>query len=319
MNIAQKTLNITDNYQRKHRFPAFIYAVIKKYGDDQAGYQAALLTYYGFLALFPLLLVATTVAGMIANTHPEVQHAITDGISNYFPVLGNQISDNVHTLHKRGLALIIGLLFTLYGARGVADAFRHGVNHIWQIPIEGRDTFPKAAAKSLSIVILGGLGLLAASISTSIAAAAGHGVVFRLLSVLVNVFVLFWVFIILLNITLPKHVSIKNVRSGAITAAVGLVTLQTLGGYLLTRQLKNLDGLYSNFALTLGLLFWIYLQTQIIYYAVEISCVRANRLWPRSLTGKNLTDADRASYTGQAKKEKAIPTEEIETEFTEDA
>ena len=304
-----------DGLQRRYRLPGFMYAVIKKYGDDHAGYQAALLTYYGFLSLFPLLLVLTTVAGMVANRNPELQANIIESMTDYFPVLGAQLSETVGSLHKSGLALVIGLLFTLYGARGVADAFRHGINHVWHIPYEKRPGFPQATLKSIILVIVGGLGMLAASVSSSVAAAAGQGPLFYLLAALVNLFVLFWVFVLILNLCLPKHVPLAELRSGAITAAIGLVVLQSLGGYILTQQLKSLNALYSNFAIPLGLLFWIYLQAQVLYYAIEIANVRSKGLWPRSLTGKKLTPADKASYSGQAKKEKVVSPETIKTSF----
>jgi YihY family inner membrane protein len=280
--------------QQKNGLLGFLYAVIKKYGEDGAGYQAALLTYYGFLALFPLLLIVTTVAGIIGNSDPDLQDAISKGVSDYFPVLGNQLSEHVHTIHKSGLALILGILLTLYGARGVADVFRHSVNSIWRIPKEKQDGFPKSTLKSFGIVLVGGLGLLTASVSAGMAAAAGRGMGFRLLSIAINLFILFWVFDFLMNFSLPKHVTVKEIRPGAIAAAVGLVILQLVGGYILTRELKHLDALYSYFAISLGLLFWIYLQAQVLYYAVETASVKALKLWPRSLNN-DPTEADMRS------------------------
>jgi uncharacterized BrkB/YihY/UPF0761 family membrane protein len=167
----------------------------------------------------------------------------------------------------------------------------------------------------LAIIVIGGSGLLIASLSAGVAANAGKGILFVVLSTLVNLFILFWMFIILLNLSLPKHVTVAELRAGAATAAIGLVILQTVGNYLLGRELKSLDALYSNFAITLGLLFWIYLQTQILYYSIELANVHANKLWPRSLTGKNLTPADKKVYAGEAKKEQVFPEEVIETKF----
>src|SRR4051812_43588700 len=115
MNIIQKTVYKIDLFQRRFRPVAFIYAVIKKYGDDEAGYQAALLTYYGFLSLFPLLLVLTTVAGMLAGGHPHLRETIISGTTSYFPTLGNQLSEHIGGLHKSGLALVVGIVLTLYG------------------------------------------------------------------------------------------------------------------------------------------------------------------------------------------------------------
>src|SRR6195952_475464 len=143
MNIIDKQITKLDKFQRRHRYLAFSYAVIKKYGDDEAGYQAALLTYYGFLSLFPLLLVLTTVVALVAKDDLHLQKTIVDGVTNYIPVLGDQLTGHIQTIHKNGVALLIGLVLTVYGARGVAMAFRHGLDHVWHVPRYKRDGFPK--------------------------------------------------------------------------------------------------------------------------------------------------------------------------------
>lgn len=285
MNRLKKIERALDAYQKRHRPLAFTYAVIKKYGDDEAGSRAALLTYYGFLALFPLLMVLTTLTDIIIGNHPRLETTVLHGITNYFPLLGSQLASHVHSLHKSGVALLIGLLFTIYGTRGVADAFAQGVQHIWGIPKSKRAGFPKSIIKSLGLIAVGGTGFMIAALSAGLAGAAGHGLGFRSLAIAVNLFILFWVFTFLINFSLPRHVTLKQVRLGAIIAAAGLVLLQSLGGYLLARELKGLDALYSYFALSLGLLFWIYLQAQMLYYAVEIAAVSSQKLWPRDMSG----------------------------------
>jgi YihY family inner membrane protein len=289
----QKFIQKLDNFQRSHSLLAFIVAVLKKYGEDDAGRQAALLTYYAFLSLFPLLLILTTLTEYLSGSYPQLQADIVRGATNYFPVLGSQLAAHVHTLQKNGLALIIGILFTFYGAHGVADAFQRGAQHLWKIPPSQRDGFPKSTLKSLGIILVAGLGFIVASASVAVAAAAGHGWIFRALSIVINLIIWSGLFILLLNISLPRHIPFRETRAAALTAAVGLVLLQLLGGYVLARELKRLDALYSYFALALGLLFWIYLQVQVLFYAIEIAAVRSHGLWPRSLSGRNLTDADR--------------------------
>lgn len=259
------------------------FAVIKRYGEASMGQRAALLTYYSFWSLFPLLLVLSTAATLLASSHPTIEHDIVKATGSYFPVLGDQLSAHITTLHKNGLALVLGVVLTLYGARGVADTFRRSVEHIWRVPTDERVAFPKTIAHSLLIIIVGGLGFVLAAICAGLAAGAGHGVGFRLLSVVVNLFTLFWLFMFLLWVCLPRRIRLKEVRSGALAAAVGLVILQTFGGYLLKNELRHLDALYSYFAVALGLLFWIYLQAQVLYYAVTLSAVRDQKAWPRSL------------------------------------
>lgn len=284
MKQVKKLIGRIDKFQQSHPVLAFPYAVIKKYGDDSAGYQAALLTYYGFLSLFPLLMVLTTIADSLVGSNPELSETIVGGLTDYFPLLGNQLSSNVDTINGSGFALIIGILFTLYGARGVADVWRHGAAAIWGIPKHQLAGFPKAIINSLSIIFVGGFGLLVASLSTGAAAAIGKGWEWQALAIAVNLVVLFGLFHFLLNITLPKKLHLNQTRWGALTAAIGLVLLQSVGAMILTKQLKSLDALYSYFALALGLLFWIYLQAQIIYYAVEVAVVSSQKKWPRSFS-----------------------------------
>ena len=293
MNTLQSALRRLDAFQQRHRSTAFIFAVVKRYGEDQAGSKAALLTYYGFLSIFPLLLLLTTITNNVIGSHPEVQQKVINGITGYFPLLGNQLSTHVNGLHRSGLALAAGIVFTFYGARGVADAFRKGVQQVWQVPTSQRDGFPKSLFKTLLMLVVGGTGFIAASILAGLASAAGHGLAFRALSLLLNMFILFWIFNFLIDFSLPKRLPLKETRVGAAAAAVGLVVLQALGGYIVARELRNLDALYSYFALALGLLFWLYLQAQIIYYAMEIAYVSSHKLWPRSIDGSLPTEVDK--------------------------
>lgn len=291
MNI-QKLLIKPDNFQRRHPAVGFVIGVIKKYGDDQAGYKAALLTYYGYLSLFPLLLVATTVLQMLANSHIGLSRDVLNAITGSSSVLGGQLSVHITSLHRSGLALGVGLLFLLYGARGVAAAFRSGVNEIWGITRSEQLGFPQSAINNTLIVVLGGLGLMATAVVTGTVSALGHGLLPRALSYVAGVALLYLLFRYLINAVLPKRIESKHIDAGALSAAVGLVILQIVGGLLLARVLKNLDALYSYFALSLGLLFWIYLQAQAIYYSVVIAVVKSQKLWPRSLSGLDLTDYD---------------------------
>jgi membrane protein len=294
MNIFEKAIWKIDEFQRRHKPASFTFAVIKKHNDDQAGYQAALVTYYAFFSLFPLLLVLTTLAGLIGRHHQELGTDLVKSVSSYFPVVGQSLDRSVKGISKTGPALIIGLLFTLYGARGVADAFRNAVNHVWHVPLAGRSGFPRSWIRSFSLIFIGGFGFLSAAIIAGWTASAGQGFEFKLLSVACNLVVLYVVFVLLLRLSLPLSVPVRKFRAGAAICAVGLAMLQTLGGYILLHQAKHLSDSYSALvATTLGLMAWIYLQVQVVMYAVVVDTVRDGKLWPRSLSGKRLTGADR--------------------------
>jgi YihY family inner membrane protein len=297
MNIFEKSLHGLDAFQQRHRKLGFFYAVIKKYGEDEAGYQAALMAYYGFLSLFPLLLVLSTVVKIFLSSDSGLRRSIIDGATQYFPLIGNDLEKSVHGMGGTGLAIIIGALFTLYGARGVADVFRSVVNHVWEVPYVRRIGFPWSLLRSLRMIVVGGTGLLAAPLISGYAAAAGHGPLFWLASVAITFIILFNVFLYLIHTSLPSKTTFQNMWPSALLAAVGLQILQSLGVLLVARQLKHLDSLYGTFAVVLGLLFWLYLQAQVIVYALEAGTVRALKLYPRSFDAhKQPTEADSAAY-----------------------
>jgi hypothetical protein len=88
--------------------------------------------------------------------------------------------------------------------------------------------------------------------------------------------------------------------------------LQALGTYLITHELKHFNNLYSTFAVVLGLLYWLFLQTQIIVYAIELDSVRVLGLWPRAINQEDLTPEDRKAYRLYAHRNRFHDEEEIE-------
>jgi YihY family inner membrane protein len=284
MNIVEGFIRKVDRWQQRHSVPAVTFAVIKKYGDDQGGNQSALLAYFGFLSLFPLLLVLTTFLQIIFKHESHLKTQILTSLNTYFPIIGNQLQAHVHSLGKTGVALAVGILLTLYGAKGVADAFRNCVNTLWHVPQRERDGFFDALAKSFGIILIGGLGFILAAICAGYAASSGHNYGFRLLFTALNLAILFSAFITIIKLAHAHKVAIRKLWVGAAVASVGILIAQSIGGYVLLHEMKNLSSLYSTFAVVLGLLFWLYIQMQIVVWALEVDTVLALKKWPRSLT-----------------------------------
>jgi membrane protein len=316
-NILQRFVQWVDAFQQKHPVCSLPYAVVKKYGDDNAGHQAALITYYGFLSLFPLLIVATSVVDLIAQHNAHLRDQLLSGINTYFPIVGKQLQAGIHGNSKTGLALFIGVIVALYGARGIADAVRSVLDHAWAIPKVRRTGFPKSILKSLGILVGAGFGLLATTALTSFATAIlNDAILVRLVPVVINIGLLYLIFMYVFTIGTSRRVARKSLRVGALTAAIGLLVLQAAGVVLIKHQLHNLQGLYGQFALVLAIMFWIYLQAQVFVYAIEINVVQAYRLWPRSLTGNPTTQADQNAYRMYAEAQAFRPKSEEAIEVT---
>ncbi len=318
-NIFERIVLWLDRFQQKHRTFGFPYAVIKKYGDDNAGHQVALITYYGFLSLFPLLLVATSVVDLVSQHNPELRARLLHDISSYLSVFGTQLQAQIHASNRTGAALALGLLVALYGTRGIAYAVRNTLDHAWEIPKARRSGFPKNALKSFALLFGAGFGLVVTTTIAGYATSAldGHFWLTRVVPLVINIALLYLILLYVFTIGPSRRRSRRQFRLGAIIASVGILALQTLGSYLVTHQLHNLRGLYGQFALVLAMLFWLYLQAQILVYAIEVNVVQAYKLWPRSITSKPLTEADEKAYRLYAEKEAYRPKSEetIEVRF----
>ena len=113
MNRVKRAVHAADTLQQRHAWLAVPVAVWKKFGDDQAGYQAALITYYSFVAIFPLLLELVTVLNIVLKNDPGLQHRLLNSALSHYPVIGQQLG-HISPLTQTGLPLVVGLLAWLY-------------------------------------------------------------------------------------------------------------------------------------------------------------------------------------------------------------
>jgi YihY family inner membrane protein len=299
MNRAERAVRGLDLVQRGHAWLAFPVAVWKKFGDDQAGNLAALIAYYGFASLFPLLLVFVTVLDIVLQNAPKLRQQVVSSTIGQFPGFGTQLNAVAqHHLTATGPALVIGLILTFLGARGVAGAVQNALNTVWAVPHYQRPGFPWNLLRGVAMIIVVGLGLIITSFLAGVAAGVGHVITGTsgpigtiAVSLLVNIG-LFW---LAFRLATAREVTWREHFPGALMSAIVWQILQLAGGYIVGHQLAHNESLYGIFGIVLGLLAWLYLQAQATLYAVEAAVVRARKLWPRSLAGP-LTAQDRRAY-----------------------
>lgn len=304
-----------DAWQQKHKVVSFPYAVIKKYGEDSGGFHAALLTYYGFVSLFPLLMVLITILQLGFRNDPAFQQEISENIGRFFPLVGAELQQNIHGMKSVGIGLAIGLLFSIYGARGAADAFRFAIDNMWQIPKDKRAGFPKNILHSLAIMGAGAAGFGATVAVSAFTADLAHAQWVKIVANLLGFGIMALVLAYAYRIAMGGRLRLRYMMLGATIAAAVIQLLLSFGSILLAHELHNLSSLYGTFAIVLGMLFWIFLLAQVVLIAAEIDTVRHFGLWPRSLSGQLQTEADRHAYALYAKTEKYVPNETIRTKF----
>jgi membrane protein len=314
---AAKLMQRADQLQQRHRVLATAVATYRKFSDDQAGNLAALIAYYAFASLFPLLLVAVTIIDIVAKHDAAARDKLTSALHSY-PVIGPQLEKSVsHGLTKTGFALVVGLVLTVYGARGVASAMQNAMNTVWGVPRFDRPNFPWSLLRSLGLIAVIGPGQLATIALSSVAGGAGHlpGVLSRIGVILISLvlnFVLFWLGF---RLATARQVAMRDLRLCAILAAVSWQVLQTLGGYFLAHQAAT-NSAYGVFGVVLGLLTWFYLEAQITLYVVELNVVRSRRLTPRSLAPPPLTSADLDAYELHAQTVRLRRDVEVDVQHT---
>src|SRR3954468_7167645 len=126
-----------DAFQQRHPGAAFPLAVVYKYFDDFGPYLAALLTYYAFVSLFPLLLLLSTILGYVLRGNPQLQEDILSSALGQFPVIGEQLHDP-KSVGGGAAGLTLGLLGAIYGSLGVAQAVQYAMNTAWAVPRNNR-------------------------------------------------------------------------------------------------------------------------------------------------------------------------------------
>jgi YihY family inner membrane protein len=302
-----------DAFQKRHAAIAFPVAVVKKFGDDQAGNLAALIAYYGFFSLFPLLLVLVTILGMVLRNNPDLQRRIVDSALANFPVIGAQISRNVHALDGSGVALAIGIALFLWSGLGVIKATQAAMNTVWNVPFERRPSFLTSTLRALIMLAVLGVLTLTSAAAGSVGAGSAHWwslVVGLAISLVMN----FVLFMLTFRILTSENLTWGDVMPGAAVGAVAWTALQAFGGYYVSHQLRGASEVYGTFAVVIGLLAWIFIGAQVTLLAAEVNVVRKGHLWPRSLVPPPFTDADVQALTRYAKQEDRRPEERIDVE-----
>jgi YihY family inner membrane protein len=317
MNL-QRSLRRIDDYQQRRRWLALPIAVFKKFGDDQAGNLAALIAYYGFFSMFPLLLVFVSVLGLVLRGDPRLQHSIVHSALRDFPVIGDQIAKNIHSISGSGVALAIGIVGTLWAGLGVTQAAQNSMNQIWDVPKKDWPNFLQTRLRGLLMLAILGSLTVGATFLSGLSTSGGPHALTGVLSVAGSLLLNLALFLVAFRVLTNRDLSNRVVLPGAATAAVIWTALQAVGGYYVTHQLKNASNVYGTFALVIGLLVWLYLGAQITLLCAEVNVVLVNGLWPRSLLQKPpLAEADRRTMSRGAKKEERIKEEEVSVSFEE--
>ncbi len=318
MNPIERPVKAIDGFQQRHTVPAFLFGVLKKFGDDNAGVLATNLAYSAFAAVFPLLLLMVTVLGIVLHRNPALQHDILNSTLRDFPVIGGQLANNIHALQRgSSLALAVSILGLVWSSTGLSQAGLFSMAQVWNLPGPQRLNYVKRLVRSLAFLGVLALGIVVTTGLASLGTFTRQHwyliVAAEVLAVLVNIGQYFLAF----RVLTPNVVPTRRLWPGAVLGGAAWTGLQAAGGYLVGHQLKNTSEVYGTFALVIGLLAWIYLGVQVSIYAAEVNPVLAEHLWPRALAPPPLTDADRRVLAAQVTEQQRRPEQRVRVSYGE--
>jgi membrane protein len=283
--IGRDWLGAIDRYQQRRRLLGFVVAVFKRFDDDQGSQMGALIAYYGFFSLFPLLLVFVTVLGFVLEGSPSTQESVLHSTLSQFPIIGTQLQSNVHSLKGSVPALVIGLLGAVLAGLGITGAAQSALNKVWHIPRKRQLGFLAWRLRGVGLLVVFGLLTIVSTVAAGYVTAQTTGIFGVVVGIVVALAANLVLFFAVFRLLTADEIATRDLIAGVIVAAVLWQILQHVGGFYVERVVRHAKDTSGLFAFVLGLLTWLYLGGQVTLIAAEVNVVRAKSLWPRSLFG----------------------------------
>jgi membrane protein len=312
-----------DEYQRRHPWAGFPIALAYKYYDDFGPYLAAVLTYYGIVAIFPLLLLGSTVLSFVLAGDLPLQHKVLTSALHQFPVIGVDLS-HPRRISGGAIGLTVGIIGALYGGLGVGQAFQYATNTAWGIPRNSRPNPLRSRVRGLLLMGTAGVAILASTLLSILAGTevGPLGLTLRVTALAASLVINICAYVFAFRIACAGRLSVRDVAPGAIAAAGIWQLLQSFGIVYVGHVVQHASATNGLFALVLGLVAFLYLSASAVVLCIEVNVVRVGRLHPRALltpfTDKvQLTSGDQRAYTRQAKAQRGKGFQRVEVSFDE--
>jgi len=317
-----------DHFQRRRRVIGVPLAVIYKFNDDQGSYLAAVITYYAFIAIFPLLLIASSVLGFVLQGNEKLQQEVLTSALSQFPIVGTQLG-KPGGIQGSTSAVLVGGLTALYGIVGLGQAAQNSVNATWAVPRNSRLNPLLSRVSSLALLLLAGLTVLAVTVLTSVASHVDVissdvdrwiRLLFSLGSLALNALVLS----LMMRLVALRRQSFRSSLPGGVAVAVMWQLLQLAGGTYVSHVVSRASDMNAIFAVVLGLVALLYVAATMWVIGLEINVVLHSHLYPRALLtpftdAVSLTEADRRAYAGYAKAQRYKGFQRVRVTFTDRA
>ena len=307
-------LDRLDSYQQRHPALGVPIAVVRKFAEDESINSAAVIAFWAFFSIFPLLLIFVTLLGYFLP--PKLQGDVMGSVAGFLPLLS---TDSIGHLSGQWWTLVVGILSALWSGSFVVIATQSAFNSVWEIPYVHRPSISTQIGRSLGALGAIGLGLVLSTVISSyiIGAATGAnlGVVARLAGYLIPLALDITLFFVAFRLLTDRDVATRDVLPGALLSGIVFWLLQQLSSLIIVRYLHTATSFYGDYATVITILWWLYLQSIVTLLGAQLNVVLKQRLYPRGLVGTPTTESDYRAYDAYAKERTYRPNQQVNTEF----
>lgn len=314
-----------DAYQRRHAWLGVPIATAYKFFEDAGMHVVASMTYYAFAAGIPLLLLSGNLLAMGDRWIPGLLDLVSSTPLADLPFVGERLRGPGRAgLHGGPLGWVVGLLGALYGGVGVAVAFQHGMNTVWQVPRNSRPNPVMARVRGAALFVI---LVVSVVLSTALGWVGQHylsrlGPIGHPIGFVASTLINGTVFLVAMQLAVAQRRPWRWFVPGSLVAAAAWQGCQMAVIAYLSRLGPGAANPRVVMSAVLGVLGALWTTIFAIVMASELNVVLHNRLYPRALLTAftdrvDLTPADVACYTAHARMQRFKGQEEIEVRFGE--
>ena len=222
-----------------------------------SGRNASLLAFFTFLSIFPLMLAATSILGLVLEDNDELRNRIIDSAADEIPVIGADLKSDPDSINGSLWVVVVGIAGALWSSTKAFVGLQGALDDTWEVPVDDRLGMPEQRGRAIVGLLILGTAQVGSITITAIVNAANLPGISQLLVALGTVVVNIVVIASMYRFLTSASPSFGDVWPGAIMAGIIFSVLHYFGPRLVETITKNASDTYGTFAIVLGLITWL--------------------------------------------------------------
>ncbi len=299
---------VLDRVQSRVALVGFAYAAFKKYSDDEGSRLAALLAYYTFLSLFPLVIGGLAVLNSVLVNRPDAALRVVHDI---VPLeYQAQVISAYQALPDGGGALAVAVIGLLLAGTGGVFSLYAMVNQVFAVPYRFRYGFGPRYAMVFLLVLVLGVGVLVVVIGSALLSTVADVAFIQR----VGGWLLIWsvaaaILLIVPRVLARRQLAFAEIWIGAVLGGLAMMLFMSLGSLAVSHFISTSSAVYGVFATVVGIFTVMFIVSNAVVLSYEIGVVWAWQLWPRGVDINLLFPADERAYALLSLMDERMPSQ----------